>query len=165
MVSTLKHGALAGDPTRESKAEACGSQAKVEQGVVVGGIRVVLLDYGEDVKGEPAGERKGELIKRRQAGQEMRRHDDVSVSVFCSSSSEEVSVQQAQKLDPKSRATSSVWCAVAPNGGAYPSCVALLRRRLRRDASGWPSAAGRIRSCIARLRRRQEDQAGAQDSS
>ena len=48
-------------------------QPKVEQSVVVGGLRVVLLDYGKDVEGKPAGERKGKLIKRRQVGQEMRR--------------------------------------------------------------------------------------------
>ena len=48
-------------------------QSKVEQG-----LRIVLLDHGEDVEGKPAGERKGKHIKRRQVGQEMRRHDDVS---------------------------------------------------------------------------------------
>ena len=42
------------------------------------GLTVVLLDYGEDVEGELASERKGELIKRRHAGQEMRRHDGVA---------------------------------------------------------------------------------------
>ena len=68
-------------------------QLEVQQGAV-GGLRVVLLDYGEDVEGEPAGECKGELVKRRQAG-----HDIVatmawpnsisaSLSVLCSSTSE-----------------------------------------------------------------------------
>ena len=45
--------------------------------MVVGGLRVLLLDYGEDVEGKPAGEREGELVKRPQAGQQHWRHDGV----------------------------------------------------------------------------------------
>ena len=50
-------------------------QPKVEQSVVIGGLRVVVMDYGEDVWGKPAGEREGELVKR--VEQEMR-HDGVA---------------------------------------------------------------------------------------
>ena len=75
-------------------------------------------------------------VQERQAGKQHRRHkawpnSSPSLSVLCSSSSEEVSVQQAHMLDIKSRATSSVWCVVALDGGACPSCVASLRRRLK----------------------------------
>ena len=45
----------------------------------------------------------------------------------------------ARVLDTKSRATSIVWWRVAPGGGACPSCVAVLQRRLRHDASDLPS--------------------------
>ena len=54
------------------------SGPEVEQCVVVRGLRVVLLDYGEDVEGNLAGERQGKLIKRPQVGQEMRRHERVA---------------------------------------------------------------------------------------
>ena len=67
-VSTSEHAAPVGP----------NPPAQVEQSVVIGGLREVLLDYGEDVEGKPAGEREGELIKRRQVGQEMRRHDGVA---------------------------------------------------------------------------------------
>ena len=56
VVTTAKHAAQAGDPACEWKAEACGSQARspeVERGVIVGGLGVVLLDYGEDVEANP----------------------------------------------------------------------------------------------------------------
>ena len=46
--------------------------------MVVGGLGVVLLDYGEDVEGEPASEREGELVKRRQRGQKHWRHGGVT---------------------------------------------------------------------------------------
>ena len=49
-----------------------------KQSVVTGGLRVALVDNGEDVESKPAGEREGELVKRRQVGQEMRRHDGVA---------------------------------------------------------------------------------------
>ena len=61
---------------------------------------MVLLDYGEDVEGEPAGEREGELVKRRQAGTGAlapwwrgRNSSSASLSVLCSSSSKEVSAR------------------------------------------------------------------------
>ena len=112
-------------------------QLEVEQSAVVGGLRVVLLDYGEDFEGEPAGERKGELIKRGQAGQEMRRHEGVAkqkqrVVVRVVLVVKEVSVQQGSL-------TLSVWCGAAPVGGVDHSCVALLRRRLGHVASDQPS--------------------------
>ena len=44
----------------------------------------------------------------------------------------------ARVLDTKSRATSKVWWRVAPGGGACPSCVAVLQRRLGHDASDLP---------------------------
>ena len=42
---------------------------------------VILLDHGEGVEGKPTSERQGELIKRRQVEQEMRRHDGVTEQV------------------------------------------------------------------------------------
>ena len=53
-------------------------QPEVERDVVVGGLGVILLDYGENVEGKPASEREGELVKRRQRGQKHRRHDRVA---------------------------------------------------------------------------------------
>ena len=53
-------------------------QPEVERCVIVGGLGAVLLDYGEDVEGEPAGEREGELVKRRQRGQKHWRYDGVT---------------------------------------------------------------------------------------
>ena len=46
--------------------------------MVVGGLRIVLLDYGEDVEEKPGGEREGELVMRRQEGLQHRRHDSVA---------------------------------------------------------------------------------------
>ena len=45
----------------------------------------------------------------------------------------------ARVLDTISRATSIVWWRVAPGSDACPSCVAVLQRRLRHDASELPS--------------------------
>ena len=42
-------------------------------------------------------------------------------------------------LTPILRATSVVWWRAAPGGGACPSCVVVLQRRLRHDGSDWPS--------------------------
>ena len=53
-------------------------QLKVEHGEVLEGLSVVLLDYGEDVQGELAVARKGELVERRQTGQQHWRHDAVA---------------------------------------------------------------------------------------
>ena len=143
MVSAEKHAAQAGEVA------GYGLQVSgqiLDQGVVVGGLRVVLLGYGEGVEGKPAGERKGELVKRRQApaprwrGQTVTAHRCPCCSRHrqnrCRCS--KPTLNGARELDTKSRATSSVWCGVAPDGGASPAGVALLRRRLRR-ASDKPS--------------------------
>ena len=50
-------------------------QLKVDHGELLKGLMVVLLDCGEDVQGEPAGECKGELVERLQSGQQHWRHD------------------------------------------------------------------------------------------
>ena len=54
------------------------SQLKVERSVFLNSLRVVLLDYGENVQGEPAREREEQLVERRQAGQQHWRHDCVA---------------------------------------------------------------------------------------
>ena len=92
-------------------------RAKVERSVVVGGLGVVLLDYGEDAEGEPASESEGELVKRRQNGQKHWRPEGVSVcarrhQTWCRCSRH--TWNGARKLDPKSRATSIISCGAAP---------------------------------------------------
>ena len=98
-------------------------QLKVERSFLLKRLRVVLLD-GEDVEGEPAGERKGELVERRQAGRQHWRHDGAA-----NSNNASLSVS----LDAESHATSSVWSGVAFACGACHACDAWPQRRLRDD--------------------------------
>ena len=81
MVSMEKHAAQAGDPN----ARVVGSglrvpgqilQPWVERSVVIEGLNVVLLGFGEDVEGKPAGERRARQAPT--AGQQHRRHDGVA---------------------------------------------------------------------------------------
>ena len=72
------------------------SVSKVERSVPLNSVRVVLLDYGGNIHGEPASEREGQLFGSRQAGQQRWRHNGVtkhkqriSLSVLCSSSSQQ----------------------------------------------------------------------------
>ena len=134
------------------------SGPEVEQCVVVRGLRVVvLLDYGEDVEGNLAGERQGKLIKRRQVGQEMRRHDRVAeqkqrvivrvvlviVRRRVGAAGPRGTARGSLTLNPAPHRSFGV--AAAPGGGACPSCVAVLRQRLRHDASDLPSEQQRSR--------------------
>ena len=127
------------------------SGPEVEQCVVVRGLRVVLLDYGEDVEGNLAGEAPGQAHQAPTSGTgdaaprprgrtEATRHCPCCArhrqkTCRCSRPASD----GARKLDPQSRATPIVWCGAAPGGGACPSCVAVLRPRLRHDASDLPS--------------------------
>ena len=138
-----KHAAQAGDLARAAGygQQISGQilQSEVEQGGV-GGPRVVLLEYGEDVEGKLTGEREGELVKRRQTGPAPRSRGQSVTAHRCPCCARhrqkryrcsKPTSNGARGLDTKSRATSSVWCGVAPDGSACPACVALLRRRVR----------------------------------
>ena len=112
--------------------------------------RVILLDYGEDVEGKPASERQGKLLKRRQMGQEMRRHDGVAAQ------KQRVIVHVVLVVvrrgvgaaSPHGTARGSLTLNLAPHRSfavaSHPAAVlvsgvAVLQRRLRHDASDLPS--------------------------
>ena len=50
----------------------------MKRSVLLKSVRVVLLDYGENVQREKASEREGQLVERRQAGQQQWRHKGVT---------------------------------------------------------------------------------------
>ena len=120
----------------------------------------MMLDYGEDVEGKLAGEREGGARQAPTGGTtasapRWRGRTEAAHRCRCCARHRQKmcrcskpTLNGARELDTKSRPSSSVWCGVAPNGGACPSCVALLRWRT--PLAGLPS--GR-RSCSARLGR------------
>ena len=80
MVSTQKHAVQAPHEVVGCGLQSSGQflQLKVEHGELLKSLRVLLLDYGGSVQIEPAGECKGELVERRQTGQQHRHHDGVA---------------------------------------------------------------------------------------